>query len=160
MAAESSNAALVGEREIRGTRVFDAPRELVWKVWTDPKHVARWYGGQGFSSPVCEMDVRPGGAWLHVMQAPNGAQFTINCVFLEVVEPERLVWKTVKDEKRNPAPPTAVNTVTLETRGLQTKWTLVARFDSFEDRDITAGMGFGHMVSQGAERMAEYLKTL
>ena len=142
------------------TRMFDAPPELIWKAITDPKHVAQWYGGHGFSSPVCEMDVRPGGAWLHVMQAPNGAQFTINCVFLEVVEPERLVWKTVKDEKRNPAPPTAVNTVTLETHGLQTKWMLVARFDSFEDRDITAGMGFGHMISQGAERMAEYLETL
>ena len=142
------------------TRMLDAPRELIWKAITDPKHVAQWYGGHGFSSPVCEMDVRPGGAWLHVMQAPNGAQFTINCVFLEVVEPERLVWKTVKDENRKPAPPTAVNTVTLETRGLQTKWTLVARFDSIEERDITAGMGFGHMISQGAERMAEYLKTL
>ena len=142
------------------TRMLDAPRELIWKAITDPKHVAQWYGGHGFSSPVCEMDVRPGGAWLHVMQAPNGAQFTINCVFLEVVEPERLVWKTVKDENRKPAPPTAVNTVTLETRGLQTKWTLVARFDSIEERDITAGMGFGHMIGQGAERMAEYLKTL
>jgi len=68
--------------------------------------------------------------------------------------------ETVKDENRKPAPPTAVNTVTLETRGLQTKWTLVARFDSIEERDITAGMGFGHMIGQGAERMAEYLKTL
>lgn len=142
------------------TRMLDAPRELVWKTITDPKHVAQWYGGHGFSSPVCEMDVRPGGAWHHVMQAPNGAQFTIDCIFLEVVEPEKLVWKTIKDEKRNPAPPTAVHTITLETRGTQTKWQLVARFDSFEDRDITAGMGFGKMISQGAERMADYLKTL
>ena len=101
---------------------------------------------------------KPGGPW-RTSASPNGAQFTINRALLEVVEPERLS-KTVKDEKRNPAPPTAVNTVTLETRGLQTKWTLVARFDSFEDRDITAGMGFGQMISQGAERMAEYLKTL
>jgi uncharacterized protein YndB with AHSA1/START domain len=106
------------------------------------------------------MDVRPGGLWRHVMQAPNGAQFTIDSVFLEVVEPERLVWTTTKDANRKPAPPTAVNTVTLEERGLQTKWTLVARFDSIEERDRAAGMGFGHMVSQGAERVAEVIKTL
>jgi uncharacterized protein YndB with AHSA1/START domain len=142
------------------TRSFDAPRELVWKAITDPKHVAQWYGGHGFTSPVCEMDVRPGGVWRHVMQAPNGAQFSFNCEFIEVVAPQRLVWRTIKDEKRSPAPPTSVNTITLETIGLQTKWTLVSRFDSFEDRDITARMGFGHLISQGTERMAEYLRTM
>jgi len=142
------------------TRIFDAARQLVWRAITDPKHVAQWYGGQGFTNPVCEMDVRPGGLWRHIMQAPNGAQFTINCVFVEVVEPERLVWRTVKDEKRQPAPPAAVHTITLEEYGKQTKWTLVARFDSLEDRDITARMGFGAMIGQGLERMAEYLKTL
>src|SRR3979411_319027 len=94
------------------TRIFDAPRELVWTAITDPKHVALWYGGPGFTNPVCEMDLRPGGIWRHVMQAPNGAQFSINSVFLEVIEPERLVWKTFKDEKRKPAPPTAGSTVT------------------------------------------------
>jgi uncharacterized protein YndB with AHSA1/START domain len=66
------------------TRMFDAPRELVWIAITDPKHVAHWYGGQGFTNPVCEMDLRPGGAWHHVMQAPNGTRFTINSVFEEV----------------------------------------------------------------------------
>jgi uncharacterized protein YndB with AHSA1/START domain len=106
------------------------------------------------------MDLRPGGIWRHVMQAPNGAQFTINSVFLEVVEPERLVWKTIKDENRKPAPPTAVSTVTLEEHGNQTKWTLVARFDSIAERDISAGMGFGQMIGMGADRIAEYLKVM
>ena len=100
------------------TRMFAAPRELVWRAITDPKHVAQWYGGQGFTSPVCEMDVRPGGTWRHVMQAPNGPQFAINSVFLEVVEPERLVWTTANDVKRNPPPPTSVTTVTLEVHGV------------------------------------------
>jgi uncharacterized protein YndB with AHSA1/START domain len=142
------------------TRLFDAPRVLVWKAITDPRHVAQWYGGHGFTNPVCEMDVRPGGTWRQVMKAPNGAEFTIDSVFLEVVEPERLVWTNANSESRQPGPPTAINTVTLEDRGDQTKWTLVARFNSIEERDMTVGMGFGHMVSQGAERMAEYLKTL
>jgi uncharacterized protein YndB with AHSA1/START domain len=107
-----------------------------------------------------EMDVRPGGVWHQVMQAPNGSQFTINSVFLEVVEPEKLVWTSVKDEKRNPPPPTAVTTVTLEVHGTQTKWTLVARFDSIEKRDRAARMGFAQIISQGAERIAEVLQTL
>jgi uncharacterized protein YndB with AHSA1/START domain len=142
------------------TRTFDAPRELVWTAITDPKHVAQWYGGPGFTNPVCEMDLRPGGAWRHVMQAPNGTRFTINSIFEEVVEPARLVWRTIKDPNRNPAPPTSLNTITLEEIGAQTKWMLVARFDSIAERDLTASMGFGQMISMGLERMAEHLKTL
>jgi uncharacterized protein YndB with AHSA1/START domain len=142
------------------TRTFDAPRELVWTAITDPKHVAQWYGGPGFTNPVCEMDLRLGGTWRHVMRAPNGMQFTINSVFEEIVAPQRLVWRTIKDPNRNPAPPTSVNTITLEERGVQTKWTLVARFDSITERDVTAKMGFGQMISMGLERMAEHLKTL
>jgi uncharacterized protein YndB with AHSA1/START domain len=140
------------------TRMFDAPRALVWTAITDPKHVAQWYGGPGFTNPVCEMDLRPGGAWHHVMQAPDGMRFTIDSIFEELVAPERLVWRTIKDPNRSPAPPTSVNTITLEEYGLQTKWMLVARFDSIAERDLTAKMGFGQMISMGLERMAEHLK--
>ncbi|MDB6088134.1 MAG: putative glutathione S-transferase-related transrane protein [Gammaproteobacteria bacterium] len=153
------HAASPDEPTIVITRMFDAPRELIWKAITDPKQVALWFGGQGFTNPVCEMDVRPGGTWHHVMQAPNGPQFTIDSVFLEVVEPERLVWTSVPDPKRNPPPPAPVNTVTLEVHGAQTKWTLVARFSSIEERDRAAQMGFARMISEGAERVAELLKT-
>jgi uncharacterized protein YndB with AHSA1/START domain len=142
------------------TRDFDAPRELVWKAITDSKQVAVWYGGPGFTNPVCEMDLRPGGAWHHVMQAPNGALYTIDSVFEEIVEPELLVWRTIKDPNRNPAPPTSVNTVTLEARGKQTRWKLVTLFDSIADRDLSAKMGFGQMISMGTDRMAAHLETL
>ena len=142
------------------TRDFDAPRDLVWKVITDPKHVAVWYGGPGFTNPVCEMDLRPGGAWHHVMQAPNGTRYTINSVFEEIVAPERLVWRTVKDPNRVPPPPTSHNTVTLEVRGPQTRWKLVSLFDSLEDRDLAAKMGFGQMIAMGTNRMAEHLTSL
>jgi uncharacterized protein YndB with AHSA1/START domain len=140
------------------TRDFDAPRELVWKAITDPKQVAVWYGGPGFTNPVCEMDLRPGGAWHHVMQAPDGTRYTIDSIFEEIDEPERLVWRTVKDPGRNPAPPTSRNTVTLEARGQQTRWKLVTLFDSIADRDLSAKMGFGQMISIGTDRMAAYLK--
>jgi uncharacterized protein YndB with AHSA1/START domain len=141
------------------TRDFDAPRELVWQAITDPKQVAMWYGGPGFTNPVCEMDLRPGGTWHHVMQAPNGARFTINSVFEEIVEPERLVWRTIKDPNRNPPPPTSLNTITLEARGQQTRWKLVTLFDSIADRDLAAKMGFAQMISMGTDRMAAHLAT-
>ncbi|WP_332772915.1 SRPBCC domain-containing protein [Phenylobacterium sp.] len=139
------------------TRIYDAPRALVWTALTDPVHVAEWYGGEGFTSPVCEMDVRPGGLWRHIMRAPNGMEFGIEAVFTEVVEPERLVWTSKATDRPAGAPPVAVNTVTLEDLGGRTRWTLEARFDTLADRDLTVRMGFGHMVSQGAERLAAHL---
>ena len=142
------------------TRDFDAPRELVWKAITDPRQVAVWYGGPGFTNPVCEMDLRPGGAWHHVMQAPNGTRYTIDSVFEEIVAPERLTWRTIKDPNRNPPPPTSHNTVTLEARGRQTRWKLVTLFDSIADRDLAAKMGFGQMIGMGTDRMAAHLETL
>lgn len=141
-------------------RVYDAPCELVWKAITDPQHVAQWFGGAGFSSPVCEMDVRPGGHWRHVMRAPNGMEFPVNSVFLEVVPPQRLVWSTDNPEAVAAGKPVNVTTVTLEARGAQTHWLMVARFGSLADRDLAVRMGFGNLVAQGAERMAAVLQTL
>jgi uncharacterized protein YndB with AHSA1/START domain len=142
------------------TRDFDAPLELVWQAITDPKQVAMWYGGPGFTNPVCEMDLRPGGAWHHVMQAPNGTRYTIDSIFEEIVAPERLVWRTVKDPNRSPPPPTSLNTITLEARGQRTRWKLVTQFDSIADRDLAAKMGFGQMISMGTDRMAAHLSRL
>lgn len=141
------------------SRVFDAPRPLVWKAFTDPAHVAQWYGGHGFTNPSVEMDVRPGGLWKHVMRAPNGYEFTITLIFLEVIEPEKLVWTNAVDSGPG-GPPTALNTNTFEALGERTKWTLVAAFKSLSDRDLSIQMGFGGMVEQGAERLADYLTTL
>src|SRR6266700_4700312 len=95
MAARSSTAAALAERELVITRIFDAPRELVFKVWTDPKHMAQWWGPQGFTNPVCEIDVRPGGALRIVMRAPVGAQHPMRGVFREILEPERLVFTNI-----------------------------------------------------------------
>jgi uncharacterized protein YndB with AHSA1/START domain len=155
------DAASAADAVIVLTRLYDAPRELVWEAITDPRHVAQWYGGEGFSSPVCEMDVRPGGQWRHVMRAPNGMEFPVNSVFVEVEPPERLVWTSGDPEAAAAAgKPLNVTTVTLEARGAQTHWVMEARFGSLADRDMAVRMGFGNLVSQGAERMAALLKTL
>ena len=73
-------------------RVFDAPRELVWKVWTDPEHVVLWWGPDGFTNTNKSMDVRPGGYWRFVMHGPDGTDYKNLIQFTEVVQPERLVY--------------------------------------------------------------------
>lgn len=74
------------------TRVFDAPRELVWKAWTDPKYVAQWWGPKGFTAPVCKMDFRVGGKFLFCMRAPDGQQLWTGGEYFEIVEREKIVY--------------------------------------------------------------------
>ncbi|MDA1215832.1 MAG: SRPBCC domain-containing protein [Chloroflexi bacterium] len=77
--------------EIVIERVFDAPRELVWKAWTDPEHVAQWWGPQGMTTRVDELDLRPGGNWRYVMLHPNGSEYPQKGTFREIVAPEKIV---------------------------------------------------------------------
>jgi uncharacterized protein YndB with AHSA1/START domain len=80
------------DRGIWFERVFDAPRELVFDVWTDPKHVAEWWGPSGFTNTVQEMDLRPGGVWRFVMHGPDGVDYPNRIQFVEVERPSRLVY--------------------------------------------------------------------
>jgi uncharacterized protein YndB with AHSA1/START domain len=74
------------------TRVFDAPRELLWKAWTDPKYVMQWWGPKGFTSPVCRMDFRVGGKFLCCMRAPDGQEFWNGGEYHEIVLHEKIVY--------------------------------------------------------------------
>jgi uncharacterized protein YndB with AHSA1/START domain len=79
-------------REFIITREFDAPCELVFQAWTDPKHLAQWWGPHGFTNPVCEWDVRLGGKIYDVMRAPNGERYPMGGEFREIVAPEKLIF--------------------------------------------------------------------
>jgi uncharacterized protein YndB with AHSA1/START domain len=79
-------------REIVITRIVDAPRELVWQAWTDPQHVAKWWGPRGFSTTIKRMDFRVGGVWEHVMHGPDGAKYPNKSVFKEIVPLERITY--------------------------------------------------------------------
>jgi len=81
-------------RQLSIVRTFDAPRALVWKMWTDPAHVAAWWAPEHFTTPVVRMDVRPGGAIHMVMRGPDGADFPFDGRFVAVDEPDRLVMRT------------------------------------------------------------------
>jgi len=91
------------EQELVLTRVFDAPRRLVFKAWTDPKCVAVWWGPHHFTNPVCELDARPGGAIRIHMRDPTGIVYPMTGIFQEVIEPERIVFTSAAlDDKGNP----------------------------------------------------------
>jgi len=148
------------EPAILMSRIYDAPREVVWKAMTEAKHVARWWGGAGFSNPVCEMDVRPGGLWRHVMRFPDGHELHMNFVFLEADKPQRLVWQDADHDTREPGRPSPVITVTLEDLGDRTQYRMVARFRSLAERDAALGFGFVKPIEGSNDRLAEYLKKL
>src|ERR1700676_3113016 len=96
--ALENNAAISGDRELTITRVFDAPRELCFKAWTDPKHLANWWGPRGFTLPEHTMDFRLGGAYRFRMRPPEGRDVLWYGVYREIVPPERLVWTCSIDD--------------------------------------------------------------
>jgi uncharacterized protein YndB with AHSA1/START domain len=114
-------------RDVVMTRVFDAPPALVFRMWTDPKHMAVWWGPHGFTNPVCEMDVRPGGALRIHMTGPNGTVYPMVGTFQEVVAGKRLVFMaTAQDHDGNPLLE-SLTTVTFEDLGGKTKLTVDAK---------------------------------
>jgi uncharacterized protein YndB with AHSA1/START domain len=116
--------AQYGERTLTLTRVYDAPRDLVWRAWTDPKHLAQWFGPRGFMSSVPELDVRVGGALRIVMHGPDGNDYPMKGVFREVVAPERLVFSNIAIDKDGNHLLEGETSVILEEQGDKTKLTL------------------------------------
>src|SRR5476649_439013 len=101
--AKSNPAENTADREIVLSRVFDAQPELVWDAMTNPKHVVNWWGPQGFTMTIEEMDVRPGGVWKHVLHGPDGTDYPNKSVFIEVTKPSRIVYSNSGGKKGAPA---------------------------------------------------------
>lgn len=95
MHARNSDVFLRGDREIAATRTFDAPRNLVFRMWTDPEHITHWWGPRGFATTTRSMDLRPGGAWRFVMHGPDGRDYENLVQYTEVVPDERLAYRHV-----------------------------------------------------------------
>ena len=136
MAMIADTAALAADSELVITRIFDAPRRLVFKMWTKPEHLVRWWGPRGSSTISGKMDIRPGGAWSRSMQASDGSIIRKHGVYREIVAPERLVLTYVTDDAAgNPGPETLV-TVTFADLGGKTRLTLhQTAFQSVAVRD-------------------------
>jgi uncharacterized protein YndB with AHSA1/START domain len=124
MANKSDAAGARAERNLVLTRIIDAPRELVFQAWTDPKQMARWWGPKCFTNPVCEIDARPGGALRIVMRAPDGAEYPMKGVFQEVVESERLVFTNIAVDPQGKHIIEGLTTVTFADHECKTKLTV------------------------------------
>lgn len=143
------------------TRIFDAPRELVFRAWTDPQHVAQWWGPDEFTVPHCELDVRPGGAILVLMRGPDGTMYPTEGIFQEVVEPERLVFTSFAYPDESGSPQLEVlHTVTFEEQQGKTLVTLkvVVIKVAPEVAEVLSGMEPGWR--QGFERLARHLAAI
>jgi uncharacterized protein YndB with AHSA1/START domain len=164
--AKNNVVAERGKQEIMIRRVFDAPRELVWKAWIDPEHFQRWWGPKDYTCPFCQMDLRVGGKYLNCMRSPEGQDFWSTGVYREIVPPERIVYTdSFADAEGNVVPATHYGmnpdfplemlvTVTLEDYEGKTKMTL-------KHSDLPAGeMGelTGAGWNESFDKLAENLK--
>ena len=120
-------------RTLTITRTLNAPRALVWKMFSDPYHLAQWWGPEGYTNRVEKLDFRTGGSWLHVMIGPDGRELPTDNIILEVTEPERIVYRNAPADPRlfgdNP-PPAFTKTVTFEDLGGATDAALHVRHRS------------------------------
>lgn len=158
MNARHNDAASTADREIVITRVFDAPRALVFAAWTDPKSVAQWWGPRGFTTTTHHMDVRPGGIWRFIMHGPNGVDYPNKIVYEEVVKPERLVYAHGGDGDDGSRPFHV--TVTFAEQGGKTRLTMRMLFESFEACENVKKFGAVEGGNQTLERLAEHLAKL
>ncbi len=149
------------DREIVITRVYDAPRELVWEAMTDPKHVAHWWGPRGFSDTTETHEFRVGGVWKHTMHGPDGTNYPNKAIFKEIVKPERIVFQLGGGRETGPGT-NFMATWTFEVvEGTKTRLTGRMVFSTSQERDFVA-KEFGAVEGgqQTLERLSEYLPKM
>ena len=152
MQNEKNNNA--GNRELSISRVVNAPRELVWKVWTSPEHIKHWWGPSGFTNTISKMEVKPGGEWEFIMHGPDGTDYKNKHIYKEIIKPEKLVLEHVTGPK-------FVMTVTFEDQGKKTLVNIHSLFESAEQlaeviKVFKADVG----MRQNVDRMETYVNNL
>ena len=145
------------DREIVMTREFDAPRELLFKAYTDPAAIPRWWGPRKYAVTVEAMDVRVGGAWRYFSRDADGAEFAFNGVYREIAPPERIVSTF---EFEGMPGHISVDTVTFEEREGGTTMTVHTVFETVEDRDGMLGSGMEEGFAETLDRLLEYVRTM
>lgn len=146
------NSPQTADREIVITRLLNAPRELVFDLWTDPNHLGRWWGPRGFSVTTQELKATPGGRWKFTMLGPDGSSYEGTLLFSEVIRPQRLRFDHQLCESDV--------TVTFEPEGEKTRLTMHMVFASPEQRDEKAKMGVTEGGNQTFDRLEEELAFL
>jgi uncharacterized protein YndB with AHSA1/START domain len=138
-------------------RTFDAPRELVWEMWTNPKHPPQWMTGpEGWSLPVCEIDLRVGGKWHFVWRKGDGEQMEMHGTYREITPPDRLI----NTENWGGDYAETLVTMTLTEQDGKTTMTCVTEYPSKDERDKALQTGMGEGAAESFEKMDQYLQTL
>jgi uncharacterized protein YndB with AHSA1/START domain len=156
MTSIASNKVLA-EREITITRMFDAPRALVFKAWTDAAMLAQWWGPKGFTNPRCELDARVGGVIRIDMRAPDGAVYPMQGEFREIVPPERLVFTNMALDANGNAMTAGLTTVTFAEEGGKTKLTLHTRGSALVEQAIPYLQGMEYGWTQSIDKLQAML---
>ena len=147
-------------RSIITVREFDAPRELVFSLFTDPKHLAQWFGPNGFTTTTSSFDMRPGGVWRFVMHGPDGRDYQNRVTYEEVVPPERIVYRHGGDNGGDDEPVHFTQTITFDDLGGKTRITWRHDFPSAADRDrVIKEYGAVEGVAQTLARLRDYVAT-
>ena len=150
-AAPAPTQKPIVEREITLVRVFNAPRELVFSMWTDAKHLSQWWGPHHFDNPVCEADARPGGAILIHMRGPDGNTHVMGGAYQEITPPSRIVFTTTVDDN-GVRILEGHNVVIFEAVGGKTKLTLQAKISGFTEITRMMVGGFEAGWTQSLEK--------
>ena len=157
MAKNSLTMTMPSEREMTITRVFDAPRALVWEAYTSPEHLPHWMlGPPGWTMPVCEMDLRAGGKWRWAWRNLDGQEMEMRGVYKEVVPPERVV----STESWGGDWPETVNTVTFTEEDGRTTLSITILYPSNEARESAIKTGMTKGMEMSYDRLAAHLETL
>lgn len=145
IARARADTAPFAESEVVLTRIFDAPRVLVFETWTDPRHLAQWWGPRDFTNPVCELDLRVGGKILIHMRGPDGTVYPMTGTFREIVAPKRLVFTAVAEDHAGQPLLEGLVTATFEELGRKTKLTVREKAVALAPaaRQMLAGMETG-----------------
>jgi uncharacterized protein YndB with AHSA1/START domain len=149
---------LKSDLEIEFTRVFDAPRRLVFEAHAKPEHVRRWWGPRDTTMIACEMDFRAGGKWRFVLRKESGFEIAFFGEYREIVVPERFVWTFGFDGM--PPGPAGLETYTFTEHEGKTTLVSVGHFDSIESRDAAIASGMEHGAAETWDRLAELLPSL
>jgi uncharacterized protein YndB with AHSA1/START domain len=147
------------EREIVLSRVFDAPRELVFRAWTEKEHLPRWFGPKGFTCTTQEIDIRQGGRWRFEMLGPDGTRYPNLMVFLEVKHPERLVMDHGTGEDEDPRRFRVIVTFD-EQSNKKTVVTMRQLQPSRAQRDATIGFGAVELGYQTLDKLAQHVASM
>ena len=151
----SSETSPAGNRDLVLTRLIDAPRAKVYKAWIDPELLKQWFAPLPYTTPVAELDVRPGGASLIVMRSPDGMDMPNPGIYLEVVENEKLVFTNAYTKAWEPSEkPFMTVILTFENEGGKTRYTALVRHWTVADREAHEKMGFHKGWGQCADQLA------